>query len=506
MEETLCYMAAQDELFQLIQSLTPSEKRYFKVNVSKGGDSKSNYLQLFEAMDGLTEYDEAALKQKHAKKPFVKYLSAEKKQLREQIMKHMRNFHSNRSVDTRINELLQDELFYMDKGLFDQREKAILKAKEIATKHERYHLLKEILHRQIAHTTEFEKKQIINPVLELINELKALSILEDTLTDLTSKNRELFSLLRSGSDIENPSVKNRANGLINDVERYRSRIGDSFRLNSIFSRAHGNYNDLFKNRQEALNATIAEYNYYQQDPSKKEDGTRNYKICLANLTSRALSAKNYEWYLRALNEMKTVPVNSFDEEGEVFQNVYFHEHLYYINAGEFEKAEALIPIIEEGLKTYDVKINKARLLAFQYNIMVMYFLMHRFKDALKWMESLMTDNSEIKQNQKIAVQLLIPIVHLELGHIDLVENHTRSAYRSLLKKDRLYDYERLLVNYLKTMPFNTSPQTFKEKLSEFQKELQQLIDSPNSKYMLGIEEFNLWAISQLKGVKMTSLL
>ena len=81
-------MPAQDELFQLIKSLTPSEKRYFKVNASKNGDSKSNYLQLFEAMDAQKDlYDEQHLKAKHSNKSFVKYLSAEKKHLREQIMK-----------------------------------------------------------------------------------------------------------------------------------------------------------------------------------------------------------------------------------------------------------------------------------------------------------------------------------------------------------------------------------------------------------------------------------
>mgnify|MGYP007101707988 CR=1 FL=1 len=152
-------MAVQDELFQLIKALTPSEKRYFKVNASKGGDAKSNYMQLFEAMDAQKdEYDEQKLKQKHGKKPFVKYLSAEKKQLREQIMKQMRLFHSDNSIDNRINELLEDASIYQSKGLVSLNEKALLKAKGLVTKYERYHLLKQVLSKLTAHTVEYERK------------------------------------------------------------------------------------------------------------------------------------------------------------------------------------------------------------------------------------------------------------------------------------------------------------------------------------------------------------
>ena len=61
-------MPTQEELFQLIKSLTPSEKRYFKVNASKGGDAKSNYMELFEAMDAQKEeYDEQNSKRNTAK-------------------------------------------------------------------------------------------------------------------------------------------------------------------------------------------------------------------------------------------------------------------------------------------------------------------------------------------------------------------------------------------------------------------------------------------------------
>lgn len=496
-------MSHQDELFQLVKSLTPSEKRYFKVN----GDSKSNYMQLFEAMDAQKEeYDEEKLKKKNAKKPFVKYLSAEKKQLREQILKYMRGYHSTRSVDNQINELLQDERFYRDKGLNDIREKTILKAKELATKYERFHLLKEILVRHLNYTIEFEQKKLTEPVLDIINEQKQLALTESALLELITKNQELFAIYRSGADIQDRQVDSRTNMLISEVEIYRPRVNRWFQLATTYNRAYANFYQIHRDWKSSFTHTKLEYELYQSHQHFIEEDSYGYKLCIANLMSRAHSAQENEWFIKALEEMKTLPVHSFNEEGEVFQNVYFLEHLHYINAGEFEKAVALISAIEEGLEKYATKVNKARKLAFQFNIMIMYFLMHEFKEALKWCDLLLADNSEIKQHQKFVTILLLPLIHFELGHDDLVESYTRSAYRYLQKKSRLHEFERAVLKYLKEMPLSSDTINFIDKLSMFHQEIEELYNNPKVKVTLGMEEMSLWAKSHLNGTKMSELL
>jgi hypothetical protein len=496
-------MAVQDELFQLIKTLTPSEKRYFKVNASKGGDAKSNYLQLFEAMDAQGDkYDEQKLKVKHAKKSFIKYLSAEKKQLREQVMKQMRQFHSSRTVDNKINELLQDEIFYREKGLNDLREKTLLKAKGLAKNAERFHLLNEILRRQSAFVIEFEKKQLTEPVIQLINEQKQLFITQESELELKSKNRELFSILRSGSDMQDSTIKNRVEVLFMEVERYQSRIHESYTLQCHFERACSNYYQLHRNWEASFRHTKNEYEVYQQAEHLKTEDAAAYKVCLANIMARAQLAKEIDWFTKSLEEMKSLPTNSFNEEGEVFQNVYFQEHLFHINSGDFDKAASLVPTIEEGLNKYQTKINQARKLAFQFNIMVMYFLMHDFKNALKRTEPLLDDNSEIKQHQRLVTTLLLPIIHFELGHHDLVESFTRSAYRHLQRKGRLHEFERLVLHYLKQMPLSSDQAEFKEKLQVFHDALVELFNDPNTKVALGMEELSLWAKSHILGTPM----
>ena len=53
-------MKQQEYLFELVQSLSKSEKRYFKLHSNLVSGSKS-YLNLFEKLESSTEYDEKKL-------------------------------------------------------------------------------------------------------------------------------------------------------------------------------------------------------------------------------------------------------------------------------------------------------------------------------------------------------------------------------------------------------------------------------------------------------------
>jgi hypothetical protein len=74
-------------LFQLIHSLTRSEKRYFTVVAATHRDS-SAYLKLFKAIDSQEAYDEKALKQQFSGEPFIKYYAVLKVQLYHFLLKN----------------------------------------------------------------------------------------------------------------------------------------------------------------------------------------------------------------------------------------------------------------------------------------------------------------------------------------------------------------------------------------------------------------------------------
>lgn len=498
-------MKASDELFRLIRTLTPSEKRYFKTN-AKRENATSNYLQLFEAIDAQKEYDEDKLKKKHAKKKFVKYLSAEKNYLHEQIMKQMRAFHVDRTIDNKINDLLQDEAFYRAKGLNELRRKTIEKARSLAEEYERFHLLQDTILRQVVFEFENAEKFLEEPIRELLDDMLSSQKRLSDFVELYRLRHEIFVTYRSGADFNDDSVRLMLDDLKGQVSQFETKSEGSIRLRSQYEMALSDYYNCMSEWGPSFDHLWVLYEAFQIKPSLKKEYLLRYRILLSNLCTRAFSANKEETFFDLLNELKSLPSNSFNAEGEVFQNVYFLEHLWYLSKGKLVEAESLMPAISEGLNRYASKVNKARLLSFQYNIMVMYFIMHRFKEARDWAEKILDDKSDIKQNVTTVTRILYPIIHFELGHHDLVENLTRSAYRYLLKLKRLHSFERIMVKYLQELPLSPQNEEFMNKLKELSVEFEKLRTDSNEQITAGFEELELWIRYRLEGKEMPLLL
>jgi len=266
------------------------------------------------------------------------------------------------------------------------------------------------------------------------------------------------------------------------------------------------YYNCLADRKNCFEQTAAQLAVYEANPEMALEEGQGYKTTLANYLTRAHAWRDYSRFEELLKTLKNLPTDTFYAEGEVFQNVYFIEHLYYINSGRFEEAEQLVPIIQEGLVTYARKINKSRVLSFKYNILVMYFLMHKFKEAKFWSESIMAENTDIRQDMQTSNRILYPIICYELGKFDIMENITRASYRYLLAQQRLHDFERLVIRYLQAMPFTDNVKEFDKKLTTFEEEIAELKTKEGFRPTVGMEETDLWLKSKRLGKLMREIL
>lgn len=112
-------MSKKNDLFDLINSMSMSEKRYFKVYCSKMKETKDKtYLKLFNAIDKQDSYDETALKKKFKKDKFVKHFPVVKNYLFKTILKSLRLYYANKTILSKLRELDNDVEILYNKGLF----------------------------------------------------------------------------------------------------------------------------------------------------------------------------------------------------------------------------------------------------------------------------------------------------------------------------------------------------------------------------------------------------
>jgi len=140
-------MKKSDELFNLIRSLSKSEKGYFKKYAFTGSarEEEKNYIRLFDAMDEQQEYDEDKIVKTFKGEQFAKQIHRVKNYLYHIILKSMRGYHSRHLVENTVKEHLQDIHFLHEKGLYPQAKKLLKSARKLAYQYEKFPPLIEIL-------------------------------------------------------------------------------------------------------------------------------------------------------------------------------------------------------------------------------------------------------------------------------------------------------------------------------------------------------------------------
>ena len=103
--QTLVIMSnkASSSLFELIKSLTKSEKRYFKVLSSKhviGNENK--YIQLFDFIDSMEDYNEDIIIDHFKGEAFLNKFSITKARLYDHILNSLEQFHATNNVDAQL--------------------------------------------------------------------------------------------------------------------------------------------------------------------------------------------------------------------------------------------------------------------------------------------------------------------------------------------------------------------------------------------------------------------
>lgn len=127
-------MSAQsNELFDIIKSLTPQEKTFFKAYFLKTKDEAftPSFLILFDAMNELEGYDRQKLKLLLGKKGFAGNYFKAQTYLTEAILKALVEYHSETEKSIKINNLFQQTNMLLKKNLYHTAKKYFEKARKL---------------------------------------------------------------------------------------------------------------------------------------------------------------------------------------------------------------------------------------------------------------------------------------------------------------------------------------------------------------------------------------
>lgn len=116
-------MRPSTDLFDLVKSMTPSEKRHFRLSSGRDKQNRSrNYLRLFDLLSSsdLKEYDEPGIKAHFKGEPCLNQFTRSKSYLYQRIIRTLRQFHAGKSIRRRCLALLDTSELLLERQLFSQ--------------------------------------------------------------------------------------------------------------------------------------------------------------------------------------------------------------------------------------------------------------------------------------------------------------------------------------------------------------------------------------------------
>jgi hypothetical protein len=493
-----------DHLFQLVKSLSKSEKRNFRLYARRQGTGEgAKFLQLFDILDKQPEYDEAALlKKAQSIKP--RQLSNLKAHLYKQLLKSLRLKNVASDTEISIRESLDYARVLYNKGLYRQALRILEKAKTQARLNKKHLLRMEILESEKNIEMQYITRSLENRADELIAETEEVTGRIGSAQKYSNLALKLYSLyLKVGS------ARNKK---------------DMLMISSFFSSHFDMPRDITQcdfYEKLYIYQCYVWYNYIIQDflmcykyAQKWVDLFRANREMIGNQTDMYLKGMNnllgalhmlryhrkFELELDHLRKLAQDPAIPFNDNNRMlyYMFTYTHSINYHFLEGTFTEGLELVPRINQFIREYQTNLDSHRILVFYYKLASLYFGSGDFRSALKY-ENLVLQYRDITIRGDIHsfTRLLNLVTHFELGNEDLVEYQVKSTYRFLSRMDNLQEVQRYILDFIRRLS-HIEPGQLKSEFGRLRDKLVSLENNPFEKRAFLYLDIISWLESKIQ--------
>lgn len=500
-----------DSLFQLIKSLSKSEKRAFKLFANRiRGKKEKKIIRIFNRIEKQKRYNELKLlaKEKSLNRNQMPNLKAH---LYTQIMKCLAASGKQRA-EIKITQLIEYSRILYNKCLYNECLKMLEKAKRSAIENDTKILLLEIL--------EIEKF-VLRQTVHKGNESRVRTIIYET--EKTSES------IRNINAFSNLSLK---------LNSFYQRIGfirnnsDYEKVKLFFESSLPKYNEkkLSFHEKMYLYYSYTGYYYFIQDFRSGYHYAKKW-VELFNFNPEMIYRKP-EFYIHALNNLlaSQSKLNLYDEflsthkklislkrdpkfpkteniNLNLFKTIYIHEINRHYMLGEFTSGTRIVRKLESELNNFVPKLNRHTVLIFYYKIACLYFGANNFRVAVKWLNRIINEKEmALREDIHSFARILRLISYFELGDEELVEYGIKSTYRFLLKKRTLQRYQHLILNFLRNSKYYDTQKKLISAFSDLKKAMEKLQGSRYEKRAFLYFDIISWLESKIENRKVEDII
>jgi len=502
-------MTPSEHLFELIQSLSQTEKRYFKVFASRHVlGEKNNYELLFDAIEKQKKYDEKELKEQFSNSSFINRFPAAKNYLYDLILKSLSAYNFNHSLKDRIHNLIQYLEILFDKGLFDHAQKIHKRARELAYLHESFLHIYELhgwemrLLRSQSYQGNIQEKMDV-----IYNEMALVSEKLKNVSQYDHLSKKLFVQIYREGFIRSKAEKQLAQQIIQNPLLKDEKLALSFKARSFFNLSLYAYYSA--NNQYAKAYIYAKKNLEQLEANQHviAESPAQFSSAIQIMFTCELNLKKYKDCGLTIDKMDLIPEEPISVYSDALLSKFTFQLSVIIRTGDFENGLSVIAETKKLSKNLSQKTpNRQRVTVLNFAVAYTYFGMENFSAAKTYLSKIIYDidgpSVDLRSDIQCFSRVLNLITQYELGATDMIEYALKSTYRFLYKRDRLYEVEALVIGFVrKSLSGNNTPQQLIAAFKVLKQDMEKATKNPHERRALDYFDILSWLESKIEKKK-----
>ena len=446
-------------LYDLIYSLSSSERRYFKLYI-KNHLGKQNELSV-KLFDLIVKSEGKPIEKTEKKITFTKHPSRLKNYLYDLILKSLESYHAKTSVAIKIRKQINQIENLYNKALYDQcatlSKKTLKEAEKIDNQNFKIDIISWHINalKQLEHANSNSLITKLQAQLqEAINKLK----LEKEFNKLS---QSVFELTKKLGTLRSKDNENKLREIIDNPFLSDYSMATSFSSKSSYNSIYSGYYSYLDDRKKVNYFTKQNLLLYEDFPARKNSDQFNYITQLNNYALSCSSLRDYEKADYYFSKMESIEPNTIQIEVKVFEFIAANRLDLYLRSGQLKNALTLVDGIQNGLIRYGKKVSELFKTVMYSNLCYLFLATNDLKKALTY-NNLILNSKNVSFRSDIFrfARIMNLLIHYEMGDKLSIEYFYDATKRFISKQNNIYVFEEWFIRFFKTIISKEQPKHF----------------------------------------------
>ncbi len=416
----------KNKLYELISSLSKSEKRYIKLTISSQKGEK-NYLKLFDYLESSKSYDKSEVELYFKGSSFIKHLSRVQHYLYGLILKAMRDYNAERSPRNKLYGYLYDIDFLFSKKHLQECAKLILKARNFIEENKLYdfellvYYYQQSIYRQAAY-----RGMAIDDLREVYTKQYKYLIKRFNKTRFEQYQDEIlywviYSPLSIAKNAEGvKAIKRLTKHLEKSTSKANSTESKRLLYSSLFM-GHmflANNKEGLKYGQKVYDIYISEAGIIRANPQNFINDTSNFLV--------ALSINRKMGHFNSILEKMENSVELFEGELRqqmkefIFYRVAYHKIRLCTYTNQLERGQKECAKIATRIQDGRFSVLSEAYTPINYAMLIFYFVHKSYEQTLDVADQILTVKDSPRKSMVFMAKIIRIMTHFEMGHFRVI--------------------------------------------------------------------------------------